>query len=392
MHDIKIEDTVILIDSSRSMLRNDFKPNRLVIAIETIKNFISSKLDIDINDRISIICFGESIKKLNDFSSNKQQLLNSLGNLQMSGKGVIQEAIAFSLQLHVGEMRKLGGKIHRIFIISDNKLDVNSEQLDEIIDVSKGLGIFIDTCQIGKPPGMNQNILKRISYLTNGEYGYFNNERAIINAGKSYASKKMIKQSSDYFSANSKEKAPPLVNEIALSLRRPTVMEMRMMMKDGGKEQEKCQICHSVKAPTGADFYAEGRFCPNCERPMHLSCANMWAKKSEQKENLFRCPFCYFLLKVPKTISKLVQSKVDDFKKIRIIEDDGRSKTRMIEIHSQNINQIDESCTYCHNIFLGEYKVFKCQNCGSHYHEPCLQKMYNELKACRFCGAEIIIE
>jgi hypothetical protein len=374
------------------MLRNDFKPNRLFVAIETIKNFVSSKLDIDINDRISIICFGESIKKLNDFSNSKEILINSLEKIPVSGKGMIHEAIAFSLQLLIVEMRKLGGKIHRMFIISDSKLNVNSEQLDEIINASKGLGIFIDTCQIGKPSGTDPNVLKRISHLTNGEYGYFNNELAIINAGKSYASKKMIKQSSDYFSATSKEKAPPLVNEIALSLRRPTVMEIRMMMKDGGKEQEKCQICHSVKAPTGADFYAEGRFCPNCERPMHLSCANMWAKKSEQKENLFRCPFCYFLLKVPETISKLVESKVDEFKKIRIIEDENYNKTRMIEISSQNISQIDESCTYCHNIFLGEFKVFKCQKCGSHYHEPCLKKMYNELKACRFCGAEIKID
>jgi len=106
----------------------------------------------------------------------------------------------------------------------------------------------------------------------------------------------------------------------------------------------------------------------------------------------FRCPFCYFLLKLPKSASKLMKSKEEESKKIILIENEDYKKTRMIEIHEDNINQIDESCTYCHNIFLGEYKVFQCVKCGSYYHEPCLQKMFKEIKACRFCGAEIVFE
>ena len=64
----------------------------------------------------------------------------------------------------------------------------------------------------------------------------------------------------------------------------------------------------------------------------------------------------------------------------------------MIEIDEVNINQINESCVYCHNIFVGKYKVYKCQKCGSYYHEPCLKKTYDEIKSCRFCGAEIVIQ
>lgn len=393
MHDIKLEDTILVLDCSRSMLRTDLKPNRLTIALLAAKNFIQTKLAIDPKDRISIVSFGKNSKKLISFSHDETLLIKNLKAIRVSGKGVVHEAIALSLQIIVEEMRKLGGKVNRIFIISDNKLKTDFARMEKLIKISKGLGIFIDTCQMGKPQGPNQNILKKIAQLTNGEYGYFTNEKAIINSGKSYASKKMIQQAPDFYSTQIEEKSPPLVSEIALSLRRPSVMEIRFMMRNGGKEQEKCQICHSIKAPTGSDFYTEGRFCPNCDRPMHLSCASMWAAKSEYKEDIFRCPFCFFLLKLPKSASKLMKSKKEDSKKkISIIDDEEYKKTRMIEIHKDNISQIDESCIYCHNIFLGEYKVYQCVKCGSYYHEPCLQKIFNEIKACRFCGAEIVLE
>lgn len=389
MQDIKTEDSVILIDSSRSMLRRDFKPNRITVALGAVKNFIITKFRIDPKDRIAILSFGDNTKKLNPFSFEEDRLIASLKKIQISGKGLLQEGIAFSLQILVEEMRKIGGKIYRIFIISDNKL-VYDDKLKRTIDISKGLGIFIDICQLGISQDHTQSILKRIAQSTGGEYGFFNNSKAILNAGKEFASKKAIRQTSDYFSPNKKVELAPLVSEIALPLRRPNVLDIRLMMSDVNRGQEKCQICHSVKAPiTGSDFYSEGRYCPSCDRPMHLSCATMWAKKTEYKENVFRCPFCYFLLELPKSVAKLIEEKPDSEPKIKIIDESGINTTKMVMIPEKEINQIDASCSFCHSIFLGDYKVFQCQKCGSYYHEPCLQKMNEEIKACRNCGSSI---
>ena len=389
MQEIKIEDTVLLINVSRSMLRRDFNPNRLTIAIQAAKNFIQSKIAIDPKDRISIISFGGSIKKLIPYSNEEISLIESLKKIQISGKGKIHEAIAFSLQIIIQEMRKIGGKVQRIVIISDSKLKIEITKINKLINISKGLGVFVDACQIGKIQEGKQNMLKKITQLTGGEYGYFNNTKAIINAGKSFASKKMVKETIAYSYSNKEEKKAPLIGEIALSLRRPSVMEIRMMMRNGAKGQDKCQICHSIKAPTGADFYSEGRYCPNCDHAIHLSCAALWAKSSEHKENIFRCPFCFFLLKLPKSAVKLIEHKEEDNQKIKIIEDN-INQTKMIEISEEYINQINASCSYCHNIFLGDFKVYECQKCGSYYHEPCVEKMYNEIKSCRFCGAQIV--
>lgn len=389
MHDIKIEDSIVLIDSSRSMLRKDFKPNRLMVAIDAVKNFIQTKFTIDLKDRIALLTFGAETKILTRFTNDEEKLLNSLEKLAISGKGSLNEAIAFSLQLLVEEMRKIGGKIFRIFMITDNKI-IYDDKLTKMINIAKGLGIFIDACQLGKSEDYNKTILKEITRATKGEYGFFNNSKAIFNAGKSFASKKDVKSSTDYFNPNKKTDIAPLVNEIALPLRRPSLLDIRLMMDIDNKSSEKCQICHSTKSPlTKADFYSEGRYCPSCDRPMHLSCAAMWAKKSEYKENVFRCPFCYFLLVLPESIPKLLNEPPEEAPKIRIINSSDGKATKMILYPENEIENINVSCSYCHSIFLGDYKVYRCENCGSFYHEPCLIKMNEEINACRNCGSRI---
>jgi len=388
--EIKIEDTVILLDASRSMLRKDFKPSRLVVGLQTAKNFIQSKLSIDMKDRISIISFGDTTHKLIDFAFEEEKLINSLKKIQISGRGILHEGIAFALQILVEEMRKLGGKVPRILIITDNKLVFDKDRLDKMVNIAKGLGVYIDACQLGGIQGYEENTLKRITQKTRGEFGFYNNSKEILNAGKAFASKKDIRETIDYFSPEKKEEIAPLVSEIAIPLRRPNLLEIRLMMSGKGRGEEKCNICHSVKAPiTGSDFYSEGRYCPSCDRAMHLSCAAMWAKKTEYKDNVFRCPFCFFLLELPRVALKFAREKDEETTGITIIEDDEGIETKLTLIPPENVGQIDASCFYCHSIFLGDYQVFQCEKCGTYYHKPCLDKMINEISACRNCGAKI---
>ena len=177
MPEQKIEDTVILIDSSRSMLRKDFKPSRLAIGLQTAKSFIQSKLSIDLKDRISVISFGDTTYKLINFAFEEEKLINSLKKIQISGKGILHEGIAFALQILVEEMRKIGGKVPRIFIITDNKLVFDKDRLDKMVNIAKGLGVYIDVCQLGGIQGYEEHTLKRITQKTRGEFGFFNNTK-----------------------------------------------------------------------------------------------------------------------------------------------------------------------------------------------------------------------
>ena len=390
MQDIKTEDTVILIDVSRSMVRKDFKPNRLTVALNAVNNFIHTKFIIDPKDRIALLSFGDTISKLSPFTYEEDKLVSSLKKVQISGNGQLIEGIAFALQLLVEEMRKLGGKTHRIFIISDSKLKSESK-LQKLVSIAAGLGIFIDTCQLGTEEVYNENIFKKIARDTGGEYGFFNNSKAILNAGISFASKKASKTTIDYFAPNKQEDVFPLVSDIALPLRRPSLLDIRLMMSNNGSGQDKCQICHSIKAPlTSADFFSEGRYCPSCDRPMHISCATMWAKKTEKSsESVFRCPFCYFLLELPAYATKLIKESPEVEPKIKLLSQDDSKSTHMVLISEENVSEINVSCNYCYSIFLGDYNVYQCEKCKSFYHEPCLEKMNNEIQACRNCGAKI---
>ena len=389
MRDIKPEDTVVLIDVSRSMMRKDFKPDRMTVALNTVKNFIHTKFLIDPKDRIAILAFGDDIRKLSSFSYEEEKLNQSLRKLKISGTSQFTDGIAFSLQILVEEMRKLGGKNNRILIITDGNPE-NSQKMQKLVEIAKGLHIFIDVCQFGIAETISGSLFKKICNDTRGEYGFFNNSKAILNSGKSFASKKESATTTDYFAPNKIEKIAPLVSEIALPLRRPSVLDIRLMMVVDGKGQEKCQICHSVKSPvTNSDFFAEGRYCPSCDRPMHLSCAAMWAQKTEYKDNVFRCPFCYFLLELPPSASKIIKEKEESEPKIKLLSQDNKFDTTMILIEKEFISRINSSCSYCRSIFLGDYNVFQCENCGAYYHEPCLEKMNQEIRACRNCGSKI---
>lgn len=376
---------MILLDTSRSMLRKDFKPSRLAAELQTVRNFIQSKLSIDMKDRISIISFGDTTKRLIDFAFDADRLIASLKRIQISGKGILHQGIAFALQVLVEEMRKIGGKTSRILIITDSTLEVDVNRLEKIINIAKGLGVYIDTCQLGGIQQHGKLSLKRIAQLTRGDYDHFSNSKELSEGIKVFASKKEIRETSDYFSPEKKENLAPLVSEIALPL--------RLIMSGKNRTQEKCHICHSVKAPaTGSDFYSEGRYCPSCDRAMHLSCAAMWAKKTEYKKNVFRCPFCFFLLELPRAALKFAKERDEESQEIRILKEEQGKEAKMLLIPDKEIDQIDASCSYCHNIFLGDYNVYQCDKCGSYYHHPCLEKMRNEINACRYCGARIVID
>ena len=116
----------------------------------------------------------------------------------------------------------------------------------------------------------------------------------------------------------------------------------------------------------------------------------MWAKKTEYAESVFICPFCYFLLELPAYATKLIKEESEEKPKIRLISQDDANSTHMVLISEAKITEIDVSCSYCYSIFLGDYNVYQCEKCKSFYHEPCLEKMNNEIKACRNCGAKIL--
>ncbi len=391
MSSIALEDTVILWDCSRSMIRTDFKPNRLRTIQKLVKLFIENKIRKDPKDSIAIAAIGTRIIKLADFSNNSDFLASQLNKLEISGTANVVDGIAFALQMLVKKIRHLGGANQRIIIFTDaSKPDIEPARMQKIIKAAQGLGVYIDICQLGLlEMDRSLNPYRQIANATNSEYGFFSNAKALYRAAEGFASKKQSADT-DYFDPNKASKLPRLVAEIAVDLRRPSISEIREMM---GKVDHKCQICYQNTCPVCSNpFYSCGRFCPSCSRPIHMHCASMWSDRDNsefQDKTVFRCPNCFFLLKVPHSVQQLM--KITGGQSIKVLDEDGFAgkPIKMTKVLDNIVENIEDVCSFCSNIFMtGEETVYQC-SCSAYYHQSCLEKMYNEIKSCRNCGGLI---
>jgi len=386
---IALEDTVVLWDCSRSMIRSDFKPNRLRTIQKIIKIFIENKIAKDPKDSIAIAAIGTRIIKLADFSNNTDFLTKQLNKLEISGNANMVDGIAFALQMLVKKIRHLGGSNQRVIIFTDcSKPDMDLERMQKITKAAQGLGVYIDICQLGLSEiDRASNPYRILANATNAEYGFFTNTKALYRAAEGFSSKKTPPET-DYFNPNKENKLPRLVAEIAVDLRRPTIGEIREMM---AKVDQKCQICYANTCPVcNNPFYSCGRFCPSCSRPIHLHCASMWSDRDNSEfadKTVFRCPNCYFLLKVPHSVQQLM--KITGGVAIKVETEGFAGKPIQItKVPDSIIENIEDACSFCSNIFTGQEAVYQC-SCSAYYHQSCLEQMNKEIKSCRNCGGLI---
>jgi hypothetical protein len=383
MPGLLIEDVIVLIDSSRSMLRTDFQPSRFAVTVRATAELLKKKFEIDANDRICLVTFGSKARKLSEFSSKANQLIPALSTIEAGGNSDIGEGLALAIQLIASEMRKIGGKVVRILLFSDDRLGSMSNQLIKLANAAKGLGIFIDCLVAGSPRrGANFSVMKNIASITGGDFAYFSNDNAYYKAIVGLSSKKDLNDATGYAEAQEKVRTAPLLAEIAVELRRPNLNEIQEMIAN--PQKTKCNICYKSESQ-GRPAYATMRYCPSCMRPMHISCTIQWARNSpDAREDVFRCPFCYFLIK-NSGAAILKGTGMGASKKGQ----GPAGATQFAMIPRKNISEIDGSCGNCRNIFLGEYDVYQCESCKTYYHKPCVKEIDQKFGGCRICGKQI---
>jgi len=72
------ENIVVCIDTSRSMYRADYSPNRLKCSTDALKKLISERLAQDTASAFAIINFSNKPKKIIDFTNDKTKLFEVL--------------------------------------------------------------------------------------------------------------------------------------------------------------------------------------------------------------------------------------------------------------------------------------------------------------------------
>lgn len=391
MSEERLEDVVICMDVSRSMFRRDFAPNRIQAIKKAIEKFVYRKNEIDIRDRVAVVAFSSKGNIVSELTDEPEEIISSIAGLKAAGTTGIGEGLAVAIQLLVKEIQLLGQKGFRIIVISDGKPWGSAIDPFKMTTLASRLNIYIDTVGISElGVAYEESILEKMAVSTKGEYSRVFEAQSLIQVLSSLAAKKEI----SYTEAQKKMVTDATVlNIIAGDLFRPSEAsedQAELINLIMGREKTKCIICYQYDCQTcHGPFFSCGRYCSNCKAPMHLHCAADWAENSPPDKNpsIFRCPRCFFLLKVPETVHR--------FKKLHKHTYDlpmEAETTRFALITKETEDIASAVCPICHMIFdfADDPRAYLCTNCGTYYHAKCLEDWLAKGEgACRVCGKRI---
>ena len=379
------ENLVICIDTSRSMFRKDFNPNRLACSISAVKTLIKERFNLDSLSAFSVITYSSKAEKIIDFTTSnfENSLTEALTSLDCGGYSAMGDGLALSIKTLIAELRKIGAKSPRIVLISDGNYMRTIVDPLKMARLAQGLNIRIDTFGIGNT--RKDNILKRISDISGGRYFYNNDKESLIRSAKEIADDNYKTYGSNKETLNEN---PAFLRKIAAEPLRVQDLtkdqEQRAKQIRGEVDFKKCSICFSDQNPyTKGSFYVTGRYCPNCTTPYHIHCLAAWADSQKdhkvKRSGTARCPHCFYLLKIPKEVTQI--------QKLRIltkgVKDEAVQKPEIMPAkYIQDVGLLGEealfnACPICHLIFEKGQSAVQCGNlqCNALYHEDCFKKL-----------------
>lgn len=183
---IEVNDIVLCIDVSRSMLAEDIKPNRLEVAKERIRDFARMRP----TDRISIVIFSEKVFTLLPLTTDPRLVDQVLAEISIGylGSGTnIGDGLALSVARAVNSETK--NKV--IVLLTDGVANVGTMTPIQAAEEAKKYGIKVYTIGLGTDddakipvgngifgtqyqliPGgsIDYKVLKEISDLTGGKF------------------------------------------------------------------------------------------------------------------------------------------------------------------------------------------------------------------------------
>lgn len=192
---IEVNDIILCIDVSRSMLAEDIRPNRLEVAKERIREFARSRP----TDRIAIVIFSEKVFTLLPLTTDPQLVDQVLAEISIGylGSGTnIGDGLALSVARAVSSETK--NKV--VVLLTDGVANVGSMTPMQAAEEAKKYGIKVYTIGLGTDedakipvgsgvfgtqyqliPGgsIDYKVLKEISDLTGGKFYPAKSEKAL---------------------------------------------------------------------------------------------------------------------------------------------------------------------------------------------------------------------
>ncbi len=391
------ENVVLCVDTSRSMVRTDYRPNRIISSVDALKNLVKLRLETDPKSNFAIVSFLEKPTLILEFTNLISVIHDHLDSLIIGGKSPLAEALGLSIKVAVRELRKIEAKAPKILLVTDGNYLQTDTDLFKIVKLSRSLNIKIDVFRIGETS--DYKTIKKISELSGGRIYYVNSSESLMDAARSFATDNVKMPGSD---ENSAVRNPAILRKIAADPLRVQDLtedqEQRIKQLRGEADYKKCSICFSETDPNSkGTFFLTGRYCPNCQSPFHIHCLAGWAASQNERNikqsGTCRCPHCFYLLRIPTDVSQMRKLRTLSALSQKKTEIHGPETYQATKINSSDLegDELYSSCPVCNYIFEPDQEIIECGNpdCGSLYHLECFSKLING--QCKSCGNKLTL-
>ena len=368
--------------------------NRAVVIEEAIQELVLAKQRISEAHRFAVVGFGEKSEVIADFDgySGPEAFLQALYDKAkiLGEQPFFIQALNSAFQVVFRSMQKLSeGKTFRIIVVSEGQFAPEKGDWTQLTDTASKIGLYVDAVKIGQ----NQDVtLKRVTRATGGDF-----VECKLSELKSWLpSFAAVKKQTNINQTEADKNLKIAMDVIAAPLKtiRDQIVKPADLLKLITTEDAsvKCGICYSLncmicKGPP----YACGAYCPNCGRFFHVHCAAGWAEAQSQKEgmppNVFKCPVCFSLLKVPGAVNrvKILQARLKE----EFIPPTDKVDMKKVKAKELGANWASEICAKCANIFDSpDEEVLVCGNseCNAKYHVKCMDEVDQVHQGrCRVC-------
>jgi Ca-activated chloride channel family protein len=169
---------VLVIDSSGSMIADDFSPNRMEAAKISAANFVDQ---MNLKDTIGVVSFSDSTRIVSFLRQDPDKIINSISTISASGRTAIGDGLAMGVDM----VASIPNKKRLVILLSDGEQTagqisiedgIKYAQSEEVVVYTVGVGSsdefvmgydFFGRAQIAK---LDEDSLKKIAGETGGAY------------------------------------------------------------------------------------------------------------------------------------------------------------------------------------------------------------------------------
>ncbi|MEX2682314.1 MAG: hypothetical protein Q6373_012005 [Candidatus Sigynarchaeota archaeon] len=316
------EDTILALDC-------DPKNVEWKLIKKGIKKFFETKRAIDESDRFNLVLFRGNPSYLEDFTFKIEYLLSLIDEDPKSINAIpIENVIFMSLTFLIEVFKKVGQKFFRIIILTDQDTKPITKEfmVQDLLDITKEMPVYIDIIRLNVKQGdedeNEMKIRQIIKWSKGGELIYIPKPKKLFETVMAELAQKKFNEA-DIWEEEKEIKIPdkhaPFYENLAED---PKIIDNPGDMK--------CMACFKKVEDSNKLFKCS--VCGNAV--MHEKCWAFWSKTANiGVRNVYRCPICFSLQKLPREFIEEILGKV--------VEEEVKEAIETTQANVQVVDQLE---------------------------------------------------